>query len=413
MPAARTAPSLARFHRALHQLKTGARHAPVTILHLGDSHIASDRFTGDVREMLRARFGDAGRGLMMPGFPFAYYRARGVKFARRGTWKAANSFRGAKGPFGITGVRLTSSQKGARLSLASDGGPFEWAEVTFLTGPRHGSAFVAVNNKGRMVSTKGESGRVKRVRIDHKGVELSIRVQGDGPVSLLSWAVGNNRPGIRYVNLGIPGATADTARRWDNELVAEDIRHLKPDLIVLGFGTNEGFNDGLRIADYEQRVADLADRLMAAAPQAALAIIGPPDAARYPRYATGRSAAGCRPLSAGERSDYARLYRSRSKTLMRWHAPPKLAEVRAALARVAKARNAHYWDWSAAMGGPCAVHEWSRSRPRLAASDHVHITARGSLLSAHAFYASLIAGYDAAHKVASSTAPGRQESEVR
>ncbi|MDH3582566.1 MAG: hypothetical protein OEM91_18330, partial [Hyphomicrobiales bacterium] len=85
---------LGRFHRALTALESGLRHKPVTILHLGDSHIASDRFTGDLRDMFQTRFGDAGRGLMMPGYPFAYYRARGVRFAKTGKWSSANSFKG-------------------------------------------------------------------------------------------------------------------------------------------------------------------------------------------------------------------------------------------------------------------------------------------------------------------------------
>lgn len=410
-PPFRYSSELAHFHRALYDIETGVRQEPVTILHLGDSHIASDRLTGDVRNMFQARFGDAGRGLMMPGFPFTYYRARQVKFTKHGSWKVANSFKGAKGPFGITGVRLTTRQKGARLSLTSTSGPFEWAEVTFLAGPGRGSATVAVDNKGEVVKTSLSRSRIKRVRIDHKGTVLNIRAKGDGPVTVLSWAVGHNRSGIRYVNLGIPGATADTARRWDAGFVDADITNLKPDLIILGFGTNEGFNDGLKIAEYEVRVAGLAKRLMASAPNASLAVIGPPDGARFPRYAKGKKGAGCRALNDAERRSYRALYRKASSRLARWHAPPKLTEVHNALERVAMAQKAHFWSWSEAMGGACAVHDWSRARPRLAASDHVHITAKGSLRSAHAFYASLMASYGANRKLASrSSAPtsGRQ-----
>jgi len=404
---------LAHFYRALYDIETGVRQEPVTILHLGDSHIASDRLTGDVRSMFQARFGDAGRGLMMPGFPFTYYRARQVKFAKHGSWKAANSFKGAKGPFGITGVRLTTRQKGARLSLTSTSGPFEWAEVAFLAGPGQGSAAIAVDNKGEVVKTRAPRSRIKRVRIDHKGTVLNIRTKGDGPVTVLSWSVGHNRPGIRYVNLGIPGATADTARRWDAGFVNADIANLRPDLIVLGFGTNEGFNDGLNIAKYEARVTELTKRLMASAPNASLAVIGPPDGARYPRYAKGKKGAGCRALSNAERHSYRTLYRKASSRLARWHAPPKLAEVRHALERVARAQKAHFWNWSEAMGGACAVHDWTRAKPRLAASDHVHITAKGSLRSAQAFYASLMADYGANRKLASRSGARPTDRQVR
>lgn len=392
---------LAGFHGALRGLDTGLRHKPVTILHLGDSHIAADRFTGDLRELFQDRFGDAGRGLMMPGFPFAYYRARGVRFAKHGAWAAANSLRKAQGLYGLTGVRLTTRQKNARLSLTSQTGPFEWVEVAFLAGPRQGSAVVAVDGQGKLAKTAADTDGIHRVRIEQKGRTLSVRANGDGPVTVLSWAIGHNRPGVRYVNLGIPGATADTTRRWDPELVSKDVVNLDPDLIVLGFGTNEGFNDRLDIAAYEKRVGALAARLKRAAPDASLAIIGPADGARFPRFAKGSKSAACRPLDAGEKRDYGRLLRARSARLARWHAPPKLSKVRGALKRVAQRVNAHFWDWSAMMGGPCSIHEWSRSQPKLALSDHVHISAEGGRRSAQAFFKSLMTGFDGSGKLAS------------
>lgn len=393
--------ALAHFHKALHQLDNGSRQTPVTVLHLGDSHIASDRFTGDVREMLQARFGDAGRGLMMPGFPFKYYRARGVTFAKSGPWAASNSFRKANGKYGITGVRLTTHQKNARLMLTSENGPFEWAEVTFLAGPGHGSALVAVDGNGTSVDTGSGEGGIRRVRIDHKGTRLSVRSLGGGPVSVLSWSIGHNRPGVRYVNLGIPGATADTTRRWDPALVHDEVAALDPDLIVLGYGTNEGFNDGLDIEGYERRVTELVRRLRDAAPDASLAIIGPADGARLPRYARSAGSSVCKPLSDAERRNYGSLLRSRSANLARWHAPPKLAMVRAALQRVAAAEEGHFWDWSEMMGGECSVHEWAKAEPKLALSDHVHISDEGGRRSAEAFVASLMTGFDDAEKLAS------------
>ena len=399
---------LARFHHALKGLEGGLRHRPVTILHLGDSHIASDRFTGDLREMFQERFGDAGRGLMMPGYPFPYYRARGVRFAKTGKWSSANSFKRAGGLYGLTGVRLTTREKNARLSLASLTGPFEWAEVSFLTGPKQGSAVVAVDGKGKIAETKRSEPGVHRVRIEHKGSALGIRAKGDGPVTVLSWAVGQNRPGIRYINLGIPGATADTPRLWDAEFVAADVARLKPDLIVLGFGTNEGFNDGLDAAAYGARVEELVDNLMRASPAASLAIIGPADSARFPRFAKGKKGSSCRALDDSERRNYRKLWRARSARLARWHAPPKLDVVRGALERVAGLRKAHYWDWAGSMGGPCAVHDWVKAKPQLATPDHVHITREGSRRSAQAFFGSLMAGYNVPAKLASRSGVARE-----
>ncbi len=397
---------LAKFYRALAALQSGLDREPVTILHLGDSHIAADNFSGDLRALFQARFGDAGRGMMMPGFPFPYYKARGVSFERKGKWRAANSFRNDPGAYGLSGVSLNAREEGARLSLTSKEGAFEWAEVSFVTQPQGGEAEVTFGGVQRSVATGAENQNIKRVRIERKGRELKVVTKDKGAVSILSWAVGQNRPGLRYVNFGIPGATADTPERWDKSFVEEQLAHLKPSLIVLGYGTNEGFNDDLDPQAYEARVTALVARLKIHAPQASVLILGPMDAARFPRFARARdkdaaSAAPCRALNADEVRDYDRLKKSKSKQLARWHAPPKLNVVRASLKRVAQTHGAHFWDWSRVMKGPCGIHAWTQTQPPLAASDHVHLRSAGAKRSAAALFKDVMAGYDAHVKLAS------------
>ncbi|MDA7947130.1 MAG: GDSL-type esterase/lipase family protein [Hyphomicrobiaceae bacterium] len=397
---------LSKFFRGLNALKTGHRSAPVTILHLGDSHIAADRFAGSLRALFQERFGDAGRGMMMPGFPFPYYRARGVDFARSGKWTAANSFKKDPGPYGVTGVRLTAREKGAQLSLTGTAGPFEWAAVAFATSPKGGKAKVSFGGDEQTLSTRADKTRIKRVRFAVKGRELTVTTADKAPVSILSWSAGQNRPGVRYVNLGIPGASADTPDRWNEAMVDDDLAQLKPDLIVLGYGTNEGFQDDLDVASYEKRVADLVNRFKAHAPQASVLILGPPDGLRFPRYARPRNkraaaSAPCKPLSADERDRYEKLKKEKSRRLARWHAPPRLADVRAALRRIAQETRAHFWDWSSVMGGECGIHAWAKADPPLAASDRVHLRGRGAKRSAQALFDELMRNYEIHVRLAS------------
>lgn len=397
---------LVQFYRALVGVRSGRRREPVSILHLGDSHIAADRFSGDLRALLQVRFGDAGRGMMMPGFPFPYYQARGVRFSREGNWSVANSFKKDPGPYGLSGVRVSAREKGARLSLVSEDGAFEWAEVAFLTQPQGGEAEVTFGGARRMVMTVGSENRIKRVRIDRKGRELEVVTRDKGAVSILSWAVGQNRPGLRYVNFGIPGASADTPRRWNNTLVADGLSSLQPDLIILGYGTNESFNDDLDLPAYEARVAQLVERLKDRAPQASLLILGPPDTARFPRFARGKGNkappdASCQALSDTEMRDYARLKKAKAPQLARWHGPPNLTAVRESLTRVAETHGAHFWDWSRVMGSACGIHAWAQKEPPLAASDHVHLRSEGARRSAQALFDELMSGFEAHVRLAS------------
>ena len=60
------AQSLASFQRSLEQLRAGKLER-VNILQIGDSHTAADHFSGRLRELFQASFGNAGRGMLPPG----------------------------------------------------------------------------------------------------------------------------------------------------------------------------------------------------------------------------------------------------------------------------------------------------------------------------------------------------------
>jgi hypothetical protein len=132
-------------------------------------------------------------------------------------------------------------------------------------------------------------------------------------------------------------------------------------------------------------------QLPASATKSSIAIVAPPDSARIPRYCgkAVRKQASCRPLSANEQRNYRKLLRRKDRSLCRWHAPPKLARVRAALQRIARRNGVFYWDWSGVMGGQCGTDKWTRHRPKLAHGDRVHLTNRGYRRSADDLYAKL------------------------
>lgn len=380
---------LSRFFSALASLEAGVRTEPVTIVHLGDSHIASDSLTRGIRRRLQARFGDAGRGMMVPAGAYKYAVADGVTFKRVGHWSAHNSFRKKAGPYALSGVRLVTSSRGAKLLLTAQNDPFDWGEVTVVTGPKQGIVRLSAGSETVEFNARAAKLGSKVVRINAKAGKLTVTAGGSGRTSVLNWSIGRDTPGVRYINFGLAGATAMVTKRWSRELVANDIAHLKPDLIVWGYGTNEGFNDGLDLKSYGKTVKSFVAYLREQAPDADLLFVGPADSARLPRYAKHlRRSASCRHLSPAEANGYGKLVSRRSGVLRRWHAPPKLAAVRGFLKDLAAEQKAGYWDWAAAMGGDCAIDRWASQK--LAAGDRVHLTNRGYDRSASLFVDHLI-----------------------
>jgi lysophospholipase L1-like esterase len=184
--------------------------------------------------------------------------------------------------------------------------------------------------------------------------------------------------------------------RFDPKIAASDIRELAPKLVVLGYGSNEGSLDDLDLAGYEQEWTRLIKLVRSGAPEAALLMLGPPDAERLPPFAKGeaRDAAPCRPLTSQELANYGALIGHEDQSLARWHEPPSLVAIRARLARIAGRFGAVYWDLSRFMGGHCSMDRWAKADPPLALPDHIHLTDEGSRRVGQAIYDAPMAGYD-------------------
>jgi lysophospholipase L1-like esterase len=387
--------ALSQFYDALSKLEK-AQKKTVTILHIGDSHIAADRFSSGLREQFQSRFGDAGRGMMTPGL----YLAQGVKFDRGGKWRVSLSSGDATGPFGITGAKLTANKRDAWIRLTAKDQPFTWCEVTFDSGPENGTVLVSLDGQVKEVSTKGTDQSWRNLRLEQSARELMIRPVGDGQITVHSIAIGTSKPGVRYVNLGLPGASMLTPLTWDQAYLQSDLKRLAPDLIVLSYGTGESFNDNLDLRDYEARASVAIARLRKLVPTASLLVIGPPDVAQIPKFASSsvRVSDVCRALSPQERAEYSKRIEANDPRLARWHPPLNLGTVRSTLRRLAAAHNGLFWDWSKLMGGPCGIHAWVHSKPALAANDHIHLTEEGSKRSARLLFRDIMTDYDALNR---------------
>lgn len=351
-----TSGPLGRFHGKLAALESGTRKKPVTILHIGDSHVASDSFSRGIRKGLQRRYGDAGRGMVIPANAFKYGVADQVGLSASGTWRASTALKTRKGGrFGISGVNVRSRSSRASMTLTSKTGNFDWAEVTVASGPSQGSFTVKVGSTAKTFEAFSKRKGSKTFRINARGKKVTLTPGGGAQTTVLNWATGKTRSGIRYVNFGLIGATLDITKRFDMKLVENDVRRLNPDLIIYGYGTNEGFNDNLNTSAYAKRASSYVSRLKANAPNADLVFLG--------------AASGLR--------------RKGNKACGSWSTPPKLGPLRTTLRKVAAKEGAGYWDWSTAMGGACAINTWAGKG--LAAKDRVHLTSKGYRKSAERF----------------------------
>ena len=178
------------------------------------------------------------------------------------------------------------------------------------------------------------------------------------------------RPGVLLSEYGQVGATLRDLQAWREAGAPAGLTPWAADLVILAFGTNEGFEDGLDGAAYEATLRDEISRLRALTPGASILILGAPDALRS-GAAGGCSADGLR-------------------------APPRsLAVVRDVQRRVAADMGVAFWDWHGRMGGDCAADRLALRVEPYMRGDRVHFTGAGADWIGGLMAADLLAAYEA------------------
>lgn len=392
--------ALSSFHQALSSLSAGKINR-VSIVQFGDSHTAADHFSSRLRELFQERFGNAGRGMMPPGYPFPYWRPYQVDVKQSADWQVLSSNRPAYAqvPYGVSGFIARSTKGGSTMTLqAKPEARFDSVGIDFFRQPAGGQVSVIVDGRQvEQISTRGTT-----YALDHKTIavppgssQLELRTAGDGPVDIADWSVWRSSRGVVLSSFGFSGAQVGIMDRWDSANVAQQLRQLSPALIILAFGTNEGFASPASLAEYASIFESRLVQLRAAQPSASIVIVGPPDANRLPDYCGIRGPArentSCVPLTSTEAAGYDSLLAGRDRRLCRWHTPAGIAIVRDAQRNAAAKSGAFFWDWSSVQGGDCGATRWVPQQ--LGRQDRVHMYENGYTLSAERLFEELLKSY--------------------
>ncbi|ARS27080.1 lipase [Sphingomonas sp. KC8] len=400
---------------------------PLHILQIGDSHTAGDAITGAWREMLQARYGAGGRGVLAAGRPYQGYLTRGVTTEMSPGWKVTATFGAASAPprppMGLSGFSLTSQRPGARIALTANAGQmFDRFVLCAAASPDAGTLTIRTGDRIDRMRLDSATGRAECKTVTTSQPVFNVEVVAeDRPVTITSWATFRDNGGIALSNVGVVGSQLQHFGRTDDAVVAEELRTYKPDLIVLAFGTNEGFAPVFRPAEYEITLRTQIGRMRRLAPGVPLLLLGAPDASsRRPEML--RNAAGMAPTYCPEPSaasvtasssippGQTRIGTGRLDNLLAdisagdtasddlpaqppvaappvsptWAVranpifpPVGLGAARETQRRVAAQLGVAFWDWEARMGGVCSAVRWVKADPPLMRGDYVHFNSAG------------------------------------
>lgn len=397
----------ARTHEA------GAR--PVHILQIGDSHTAGDAITGGWRDLLQAQYGSGGRGVMAAGRPYQGYLTYGATASMSPGWTVKSTFGAASAyprpAIGISGFSVSTAQESATLGLTVDPSEaFNRFTVCALATPGAGSITIHVGFTVEEFNLSSFATRSECRTIETPEPQLSAQlVAHGGPVTVTSWASFNDsRGGVVVSNLGVSGSQFVHLGRADDAVIAEELRSYKPDLIVIAFGTNEGFAPRVEPGQYEIVLRSQLARIRRLVRNVPILLLGAPDAntRNVALWANAPgSAIDCNARSqtiedvmatlraseaAGEGAQTPALPET-DPTGRPLFVPPGLAVVRDVQRRVADELNIAFWDWQARMGGACSAARLVKASPPLMRGDFVHYNKAGGWEIAKALQADLAA----------------------
>jgi lysophospholipase L1-like esterase len=371
--------------------RAAARPGGFTILQIGDSHTAADYFTGEVRRILQARYGNGGVGYVDVGKPHPGVRSAVLSVSATAGWTYA-ALQKASDPnlFFLSGFDATATRGGESIAFrASQPVPYDRIEIEVATGPGFGAIDIAVDSlpPERRSLAAPEYGRIVfRIMPEHRSTDkvrrLTITTLDDRPATISSVGIFNKGRGLSYSNVGFPGATIDIVNKYDPKMLDDELKRLAPQIVVLAFGTNEGFNDDLDLAHYRSRYHNVVKKIRASLPHGQIVMVGPPRADRVAAICVkDPQSAACKAAGTEAELD--------SPRECPYQTPPRLDPVRQVQRDLAKEENIPFWDWSGIMPAKCGAHTWVMASPRLMAADHVHFTREGYKVSATAFAAFL------------------------
>jgi lysophospholipase L1-like esterase len=342
----RNSAALDHFHEALGELQAGKRRY-VRVYHFGDSNVAADLWTGEVRRYLQARYGDAGPGYLLPRPHGSWHLAPTKMEAGTGFETRRHGFAKLFGPrdglWGLSGVAMEGAGSSAWFKLQTaelpPGGGI--LDLHLLGQPAGGHLTVVVDRErpDDVDVALPRAGLVRQTWPLRAGRHVvQGQVVGAQPVRVLGMVVEYRQPGVVYDTLGINGHRVTAINIWSEPLLSSQFRARPPDLVVLSYGSNEGLSTTLTLDEYEAGLRRAIQRVRRLAPQASCLLVGP--VAMCPE-------------------------------------PEKVTQVNAIQRRVAPEYSCGFWESSQVSGGPGSLCNWIAADPTLVGRDHLHLRQGG------------------------------------
>lgn len=360
--------TLNRFFSRLHEIEKGTPRQ-VHVLHIGDSHIQADFFTGKVRELFHqdTRFPLASRGFVFPYTAAGTNNPFDYRVRPTGVWQGRKSVSSKQqSEWGVAGVSVHTTDPQATFTLnpcLNDStfpcAPLNRVKLFFSAETDLAKAPTLYTTDSGSVATpiRQEAGMVE-YRLEGAnfgaGQKLSVKAAKGTELIFQGMSLESDQPGVVYSATGINGAALSSYARC--QVLERQLRQIGPQLVVVSLGTNDAYSPGFKREQFKTECYELLFRIMQALPEADILLTTPGDGYRLRRYPNPNNAV--------------------------------CVEV---IHEVAKEIGLAVWDFYEVMGGMRSIDQWLRHG--LAQADKLHLSQKGYALQGELFYNALSDAY--------------------
>lgn len=364
------AQNLAVFYKKLDSLRCNQK-PKINILHLGDSHIQADMFSGELRRLFQtdSQFCNGGRGLVFPYSVAKTNNATWYKTSSTGIWETCRMTnpRCIKYP-GMAGINAQTNDINATFKInigVFQGHSAVTKSVKIYFPIKDSSMYLpVVLNPDSLINTKFDTlhqyvefvfaNPVKSIQIGFKrNSNQSSRFEIHGIV------MEKEENGMIFHMVGLNGATAGTFLRY--EKWSSILKPLNADLIILSLGTNDAYFPKFSQLGFSNNFTKLIKSLQETFPHAGIIITTPPNS-----------------------------YRKKKIHNTNYEITSQL------LKQVADENSTALWDLHEIMGGKMSINKWYANK--LCLNDKLHFTRKGYELQAKLLHTAILKSYKNSEK---------------
>lgn len=352
--------AMAKFYRAL----GFSKFRKTKVLHIGDSHVQADFFTGTIRDKFQENFGAGGRGLIFPYASAGTHATRDYKTYSYGTWRYAKNIHNTpEFSIGLTGATIYTEDEHAGFRIQFREGFLHEKDLILKLycdkNIRSFDALIIINNDTLNLNCSLDDGLpYAKILLPALPNDFQIRFVKNHESSSYFQCYGLNientsGKGILYHSVGINGAGYTSLLRQG--LMPEQLRELNPDLLVIDLGANDFYPKIIDQPVFEENLRNIIRIARSVCPGISILVSCSQDI-----YCRKKNVAECKRFAAIARN-------------------------------IAFENKAAFYDYYQISGGQFAMNKWLQQK--LAKADRVHLTSEGYYVKGELYFNAFLNGY--------------------